>query len=593
MTGYLKTQIVLIVTLLLYSLPFALYPSPAFAQTPAPSSVFPSSNFQLQNPSSNFQLPTSISPTSPLYTDLLVHNIFHTFSCLAVGQSVIGQPCLTYQFQKNAQGMMQGIPVLSSANLSGGTLGAVTGLIAGLYQNPPVRTYESLASLGQTLGIVKEANAQGVVGSGAGVLQPIQTLWQVSRNIAYIIMIVIFVVIGMMIIFRQKINPQTVITAQAALPGLVIGLILITFSYFLAGLISDTAFLGTNMVGYYFAAAQGKTDDPERINLVKQIAPKSVLGIFSKFVGIVTLKDASGISTSIYDSMEPKAQNLVKLFVGWITSQFISPFSGAIPPPAGLFLKPVIDILVGGIAGAAAPAQTLGLVIWFAAGFILMYQMLMLFIRLLNSYLTIIFMTITAPFQFLFSSLPGRQGIATDWIMNLLGNVLVFPAVIAVLYFAALLLSGTGRDFTPLKTSQLNQIQNNGLVQTVYAEGPIEIIGTNTFPLFGGIDFGFVKILLAFGALIALPAIPDIVVKSIGKVGQAGQLIGQEITGGIRSGQGYANQVRGAVGGQLGGANKALFGQSSGPVWNPSYVDPVSGETVGRAEYPRIPGLIR
>lgn len=563
--------------------------SPAFAQTPVPSgtgqvpaSVSSTSGKPKLTPEMS-KLPATVSPTSPLYTDLLVHNIFHTFSCLAVGQSVISQPCLNY---------VKGVPVLSSVNLSGGALGATTSMIGMLFANPPVRTADYLASLGTGLGIVKEANAQGVVGSGANVLSPIISLWQVSRNISYVLMIVIFVVIGLMIVFRQKINPQTVITAQAALPGLVIGLILITFSYFLAGLISDTAFVGTNVVGYYFAAAQDKTDDPERINLVQQIAPKSILSLFSKFVGIVTKNDAAGVSTSIYNSLEPEAQNLVKWFVGWISSQFISPFSGAIPPPAGIYLKPVIDLLVGGIAGVAAPAQTLGLVIWFAAGFILMYQMLMLFMRLLNSYLTIIFMTITAPFQFLFSSLPGRQEMATNWVLNLLGNVLVFPAVIAVLYFVALLLSGTGRDFTPLKTSQLNQIQNNSLASIVYAKEPTELIGETTFPLFGGINFSFLKILLAFGALTALPAIPDIVVKSIGKVGQAGQLIGQEITGGIRSGQGYTNQVRGAVGGQLGGINKALFGESSGAVYNPNLRD-ATGTVVGGYQYPRRPGLIR
>ena len=145
-------------------------------------------------------------------------------------------------------------------------------MIGMLYQNPPVRTADYLASISGNFGMVREASAQ-VVGSGAAVLHPILALWQVSRNISYVIMIVIFLIIGMMIIFRNKINPQTVITAQAALPGLVIGLIMITFSYFLAGLISDMAFVGTNVVGYYFSAVRGDTNPPQ--NLVQDISKKN------------------------------------------------------------------------------------------------------------------------------------------------------------------------------------------------------------------------------------------------------------------------------------------------------------------------------
>lgn len=557
----LKAFIVIIVALLLCALPFTLYPSPAFAQAPSPSSVFPSSNLQPQNPASNFQLPTSISPTSPLYTDLLVHNIFHTFSCLAVGQSVIGQPCLTYQFQKNAQGMMQEIPVLSSTNLSGGTLGAVTGLIAGLYQNPPVRTVDYLASVGKGLGIVKEAQAQGVVGSGANVLSPIINLWQASRNIAYVIMIIIFVVIGMMIIFRQKINPQTVITAQAALPGLVIGLILITFSYFLAGLISDTAFVGVNLVGHYFSAAQPGSNP----KLAQDISSDNIGNIFSQFVGMISSGDISSIINSVLNSLDGGVQFWVRLFAGIIGFQTgaslggpigslagagfcgavtgpLAPFCAALSGLAGQFVSGVI---LGSLA-ATRPGETFGLVLYFVAMAILIYTMFKLLLRLINSYLTIIFLVISAPFQFLFSSLPGRQGLATDWILNLLANVLAFPAVFAVFYFVAYL---WGSDTAPGQffgiTSQLNPTD------------------TQTLPLLGGIDLHFIRILLAFGALIATPTIPDIVIRTISKVSQAGQLIGQEIGAGTRAGQGYAGRV-GAVPGQLGG-NLTRYTEQFGP----------------------------
>ena len=57
------------------------------------------------------------------------------------------------------------------------------------------------------------------------------TLWEKTRNIAYAMMSVIMLVIGILIITRKRINPQTVVTVQTAMPRVVISLLLITFSY--------------------------------------------------------------------------------------------------------------------------------------------------------------------------------------------------------------------------------------------------------------------------------------------------------------------------------------------------------------------------
>ena len=56
-------------------------------------------------------------------------------------------------------------------------------------------------------------------------------VWEVSRNLAYALLSVIMLVIGIMISTGKKINPQTIVTAQTALPRVVISLVLITFSY--------------------------------------------------------------------------------------------------------------------------------------------------------------------------------------------------------------------------------------------------------------------------------------------------------------------------------------------------------------------------
>lgn len=59
----------------------------------------------------------------------------------------------------------------------------------------------------------------------------ILNLWTISRNIAYGILTIVMIVIGGMIMFRKKVNPQAIVTVQNAIPRVIISVILITFSY--------------------------------------------------------------------------------------------------------------------------------------------------------------------------------------------------------------------------------------------------------------------------------------------------------------------------------------------------------------------------
>ncbi len=494
---------------------FVFFTKPAFAQSYAP------------------QVSNTISPTSAQYTDLLIQNMFHSFSCLTVGSSIINQPCLSYQ---------KGIPVLSQANLTGGTLGALASLLDNMYQNPPVRGIDYLSSIGEGLGVVKVAQAQGVGGSGQAVLNPILALWQTSRNIAYLLMIIIFVIIGLMVMFRQRINPQTVISAQTALPGLVIGLILITFSYFLASLITDTAFVGTNLVGYYFESAQNL---PLK-NLVEDTKDQNVLTIASRFTGIITKDNAANALSAIWDNFSEDVRRLLTaaamFFTASITGQLAGGFSGI--PVAGPFISAGAQI-ISALGAAANPTAVVGLFIWIIAVAMIVYSMIMLLYRLIKNYLTIIFLVISAPFHFLVASLPGRQGVATSWILNMLCNVLAFPAVMGLFYFVGFILGSTAVPGTPFQLS-------SGAALT----------STSNLPLLGGIDLSFIRLLIAFGAIVASPTIPEIVCKTIGRPSAAGQLIGQEIGQTYGRSQGYIGQARQGIP----EAGKGLFGEQ---VFNP------------------------
>ncbi len=117
----------------------------------------------------------------------------------------------------------------------------------------------------------------------------------------------------------------------------------------------------------------------------------------------------------------------------------------------------------------------------------------------------------------------------------MLCNILAFPAVLAVFYFINYLL------YTP-------DLQSKTQLPFGVTSRLGELGGTSTLPLFGGLDLNFIRILLAFGAIIATPSIPDIICEAIGKVGRAGGMIEQAISGNIGEGRRYLGQAQGGVG---------------------------------------------
>jgi len=535
-----KSFLIIFLLTITFFILFILFPNNTFAQTPATISG------QYTTPYDS-RLTT---PNSPHTASMAIYNFGHAMSCIMIGQSPIS-PCLEYKMYRDAQGIVKSVPVIGSADTNHGVLGMSLSMIGEVISTPPIRSSEFIANLGEQFG-VESANAQ-VGGSGSGVLAPIFKLWEVSRNIAYLVMILIFVLVGLMVMFRQKLNPQTVVSIQMALPGLVIGLVMITFSYFLAALISDTAFLGTNIVNYYFSLAQGQ-NAPARSALVDEAGKdQNIIEIFARNLGIIHSGNISSEPGGIKPALDAMWAYIpgetafwLRIFAGAVVTQVTNSYSVGFTalPKIGQGLQ----VLINGVAftyGFTSPTSSVALAISFIAWFVLLYSMFKLLMRLISSFLTIIFLTVTAPFHFLAASVPGKQGIATQWLFNMLCNVLAFPAVYAVFYFAAFIIGKPDPAF-PITAP------------TTLANGQV-------FPLLGGLKLDFLNSLVAFGALVASPSIPDIICKAVGKPSQFGGIAAGAISGAIASGQKYNAQTQqgGAGFGRSVASARALGGTSS------------------------------
>jgi len=273
----------------------------------------------------------------------------------------------------------------------GGAIGIVSNLVATLYATQPASSVEYLADVGRNLGLAPPAYAQGL---GWTAFSPVLGLWKTFRNIAYLAFVVIFVVIGFMIMFRAKIDPQTVISIQNALPRIIVTLLLITFSYAIAGFIIDLGQVVTRIIG----------------NIL--VVQSKLLGTDPGYGPEYTLKDL--LSADIFKLINPLRN----------VDELTAHITGAISVGPESLLKPI--------------AWVTARVVFWIAGFFIMFK---IFFALLGPYIAIVLSVVFAPLQILIGALPGAGGFGS-WLKGFLANVMVFPVTFAMLCIAAIFKSG-------------------------------------------------------------------------------------------------------------------------------------------------------
>ncbi|MCL4366746.1 hypothetical protein M1563_01105 [Patescibacteria group bacterium] len=439
---------------------------------------------------------------APQHSDYTLINLEHSIVCEIAGFSILlGQNCVGYEI--NPDNTVT--PKLFSQLPSGGALGGVNSAMVAMYTNPAASTGYYLAYVGNNLGLVKPAyaaNASGIPGQGSDVLFPVLKLWVLSRNIAYAAFILIFVIVGFMIMFRQKINPQTVITAQQALPGLAIGLVLVTFSYLIASVLVDLSFVVMQVIAALFdAASVGITNASDLAQNGNAIAIfwsflwSGVLGnIFTGFAQLLTPSPQAAQfigSNALGFGLGPVLNTLLPNFTEWI----------------GTVISQGTGYVIGGIV-------TVIVIIAF------LIQMLRLIWGLISAYITILVMTILGPVIIMFSSIPGRSGVISFWWKTILANVMIFPAVFAAFLFASSIVSQTTTITTALPLM-------GGL------------------PAVGSVDL--LKAVLGLGIMMGTPAIPNMVKQAFGIKDVQGlpQAAVAGFMGGIAAGRtGYGGMMR-------------------------------------------------
>jgi len=303
-------------------------------------------------------------------------------------------------------------------------------------------------------------------GIGMGSIKPFTKVWKIFRDITYLLLVIIIIAIGFMVMFRAKINAQTIISVENSLPRIIIALILITFSFPIAGFLIDLMYLliaviisiiapvyqfggvlgspknAAELQQYFLQAGPGaiyrgigKFNSPGS-NIMWNI-PVAILNIIPSFGLLVKTIGGLGLMYVALPFISIVVTQVPKTFTDWISAFELA------GEPAGIGirarLKEMVDaitvtpwtifVLIFGfiIAAFFIVPLFLGLIIWFSLVFIFFRIIIMLF----NSYIKILLNIILAPLYLLFEAIPGQKAFS-NWLRNMIGELITFPLIVGI-----------------------------------------------------------------------------------------------------------------------------------------------------------------
>ena len=396
-----------------------------------------------------------------------------------------------------------------------GMLGTTNNLIASTF-NPPASGIQYLAQVKDNI-LGKPVYAQGTGFIG---LEPLLPIWRGFRNVVYLLSTVYFIVLGIMVMFRLKINPQTILTVQSAVPQVITTLLLVTFSYAIAGLLIDLTYLIQNLVLLLLFSVQDKGLNENLFRETGGIRWSNLLKLYN----YETLSSANLIDISRMTRLAVPKNTIFLLSV--VIGSVIGGFVGGLPTA---------------LAGAGFGALG-GIIILMIISLIILISMGKFFFGLIKAYVNIIFKIILAPFEIGLGAIPGMKIGFSSWANNLFANLLIFPICLLFLVLVNIIIEQTsgGGLWAP------NMINYN-LSGT--------LINLATLP-----SGGLIPVAIGFTAILLVSKLPELIPQVVfaikpaswagknffdTKIGQATQQAA--LTGGIFYGLNTASRTIGSI----------------------------------------------
>ncbi len=369
----------------------------------------------------------------------------------------------------------------SDSDFNSSFFGQVSNIFIAPLANPPASgIYWTITGLEKSGFIPKSFAAEGI---GLASIQPLAKVWSALRNVSLMLLVVVLTIIGFMIMFRVKLNPQTVIAVENSLPRFVVSLLLITFSFAIAGFLIDLMYIVSAIIisilgnagGFDIKNATSSYLQAKPIDILGKLAGGQGLGesfvntvyslpnhlanilgpivniflrsIFTAGVVIFLAPQIFQIVKSIIEHFFPELTTeggFQPLGIGVsiaLTFQYLKAISG----PIALTVAIAIAVLIGTVLFNGL----LALIIFLTMIFIFFR----IFIIIVGAYLRIILLIIFSPIILLLNALPGQNVFTfSAWLKNLVAELITFPLLVTIFIIGAIIVDIPIRNqslFTP------------------------------------------------------------------------------------------------------------------------------------------------
>ncbi len=495
---------------LFFLLIVAIFQRPAYAQTltqPSPTPIVAQTITQSSNNSNTFLTPntdSNVPQNRDTYTQVVLINVMSAVMCQLTGIDSTNpqQPCLGVNPTTGKIGMApagnQTFGQAQSQPQIGGALGVMSGYISSLYV-PAVSSSQYINYLASNFGIVKPTYAAKVALPGGGTdtcsrtfgygfcgLDPIFNLWRDLRDFAYALLTILFIAIGIGIMLRFKVDPRTVMTLQNQIPRVIIAILLITFSYAIAGGMIDLMWTAT-YAGINFISNTS--------NAKIALCPPGPQAI-NKVIDQRLLDEPVSFTNTIFRG---------KCDDAGIDNGIVSLSSNVSASFGNLVTQIVADLLGLHIGGGCSLLDVGGCVtgffLWFTEQIVkliiiiaLLIALFRLWFELIKAYVTFLIFVIMGPLWIVFGLIPGRPLGFEKWLRIIFANLAAFPLVAFMLVFARVIVDAVPQTLNP---------------QNVFVP-----------PLIGNPSLSTFTAFIGFGAIMIAPTIPGMIKERMKSTGQ-------------------------------------------------------------------------
>ncbi len=503
---------------------------PALAQAPGVTSSIPPlpNTLPTSNPQASPQSQSSNLDVIYGNVDPNVPRNLHTLTQSTIIEVLSGTICaLSGRDPLNPKGTCLGYDPKSGkigyASQSSGGVAQVIGGFIGSTMSIPISSGDYARYAVSNFGIAKNAYAQGTSpGPGFAYLSPLISVWAKFRDISYLAFVLAFTIIGLAIMFRVKIDARTVMTIQNQIPKIVVALILVTFSYAIAGFLIDMMYVIMYLVLLTFNSVHvnpnasvfsvvNQTFNPSYLNATHYMPGGGVMnltfqmsrGIGSTFSNLTTDFLSSTMSPLFKILFLPfKALELgCDVFSGLLSWGTVPGWLQKIPGIGDLLGHiPGFDSIFGGSTCNFADtlfsgffAFLFGAIAFLVVLIAIIYTLFSVWFTLIKSFIYVLVDAIMGPLWITAGIFPGSKLGFGTWVRHLMAHLSVFPMTFGVILLGKTIMDGVGG-------SSGGQLFNPPLVG--------DAIGGNQF----------LASIIGFGFILSLPSILDRTRKAIGAI---------------------------------------------------------------------------